>query len=248
MLTVRNTTLFSLAIQLSAFLFSGYSLGLPLKPQDTQLRFISLLETIVQLIEFLFYLRFALFPPTYANMAIIRYFDWFFTTPTMLLSMILYYHYLANQEGFSSNVIWDLQNNDYKPTWDFLNENKYDILEILFYNAMMLLMGFLHEIGVAPLWFTNTAGFIFFFMAFYKVYQLYVTKSPRYHVVFWVTFFIWSLYGVAATFPNKRKNIWYNLLDIVAKNFYGVFLAFVILFKSQPQPQLQSQLQSQSQS
>jgi len=233
MLTVRNTTLFSLSVQLSAFLFSGYSLGLPLKPQDVQLRFISLLETVVQLIEFLFYLRFALIPPNVSNMAMIRYFDWFFTTPTMLLSMILYYNYLANQEEFIGATIKELRNDEFAPTWKFLRENRNKILEILFYNAMMLLMGFLHEIGVAPLWFTNTLGFIFFFMAFYRVYQYYVIKSPKYHVVFWVTFFIWSLYGVAATFPNERKNIWYNLLDLVAKNFYGVFLAFVILFKSQ---------------
>jgi len=39
----------------------------------------------------------------------------------------------------------------------------------------------------------------------------------------------WSLYGVAAVFPNIAKNSMYNLLDIVSKNFYSVFLTQYIM-------------------
>ena len=42
-------------------------------------------------------------------------------------------------------------------------------------------------------------------------------------------FFVWSLYGVAALLGDKLKNISYNILDIFAKNFYGLFLYFFIL-------------------
>ena len=39
---------------------------------------------------------------------------------------------------------------------------------------------------------------------------------------------VWSLYGFAALLGTKNKNISYNLLDIVAKNFYGLFIYFYI--------------------
>ena len=39
---------------------------------------------------------------------------------------------------------------------------------------------------------------------------------------------IWSLYGVAALLPVLAKNISYNVLDIIAKNFYGLFIYYKI--------------------
>ena len=41
--------------------------------------------------------------------------------------------------------------------------------------------------------------------------------------------FVWALYGVAAAFSYKPKNIAYNVLDIVSKNFYGVLLTIYAL-------------------
>ena len=40
---------------------------------------------------------------------------------------------------------------------------------------------------------------------------------------------IWGFYGVAATFGTVNKNISYNTLDIIAKNFYGLFIYYVIV-------------------
>ena len=42
--------------------------------------------------------------------------------------------------------------------------------------------------------------------------------------LFAIMYAVWGLYGVAAAFPDDQKNIAYNGLDIVSKNFYGVFL------------------------
>ena len=39
---------------------------------------------------------------------------------------------------------------------------------------------------------------------------------------------VWGLYGFAAMLSNKNKNISYNLLDLVAKNFYGLYIFFLI--------------------
>ena len=40
---------------------------------------------------------------------------------------------------------------------------------------------------------------------------------------------VWGLYGVAAMTDLKTKNISYNILDIVSKNFYGLFIYYIIL-------------------
>ena len=39
---------------------------------------------------------------------------------------------------------------------------------------------------------------------------------------------VWSLYGVSAMMPLVQKNTAYNILDIIAKNFYGLFIYYYI--------------------
>ena len=39
---------------------------------------------------------------------------------------------------------------------------------------------------------------------------------------------IWALYGVAAYFDHIPKNISYNILDVISKNFYGLYIFFKI--------------------
>jgi bacteriorhodopsin len=39
---------------------------------------------------------------------------------------------------------------------------------------------------------------------------------------------VWGLYGVAAMFSPVWKNTAYNILDVLAKNFYGIFLSILI--------------------
>jgi hypothetical protein len=45
---------------------------------------------------------------------------------------------------------------------------------------------------------------------------------------------LWAFYGVAATFSPTWKNITYNLIDTLSKNFYGIFLTYVAYTKSIP--------------
>jgi bacteriorhodopsin len=45
-------------------------------------------------------------------------------------------------------------------------------------------------------------------------------------------FIFWSLYGVAAVFDFENKNTSYNILDIFAKNFFGMFLYWLIKSKA----------------
>jgi hypothetical protein len=48
---------------------------------------------------------------------------------------------------------------------------------------------------------------------------------------YWFVFF-WALYGVFAIMNYKIKNTGYNILDIFAKNFFGLFLAYAVWVKS----------------
>jgi bacteriorhodopsin len=50
---------------------------------------------------------------------------------------------------------------------------------------------------------------------------------PR-HALFFYFFVVWGLYGVAALAPHRLKNTGYNILDLFAKNFFGVYLVSLI--------------------
>ena len=49
-----------------------------------------------------------------------------------------------------------------------------------------------------------------------------------FNLLFWYFFFFWSLYGVVAVLPYYVKNSFYNILDLFAKNFFGIFLSYII--------------------
>jgi len=71
-------------------------------------------------------------------------------------------------------------------------------------------------------------GFIPFLMYFYMIYVNYVTKNTSGYLLFWYFVFFWSLYGVVAVLPYYLKNAFYNILDLFAKNFFGIFLSYII--------------------
>ncbi len=96
----------------------------------------------------------------------------------------------------------------------------------------MLLAGFLGERNII----SRINGFIFgtiaFIYSFYIIYIEFVGKNTINNILFFTMFSIWSLYGIAYLFPYVPKNTMYNILDIFSKNFYGLFIYFIILKKS----------------
>ena len=92
----------------------------------------------------------------------------------------------------------------------------------------MLLIGYLQEIHVVNIWVSTIVGFIFLGLVFRKIYSEYVVESPANMPLFWLMAVLWSLYGVAAALPPRYKNFMYNILDIFSKNFYGLYLVYVI--------------------
>lgn len=207
----------SLAAQFSTLFVNLYGLSLPLKPADGVLKEILGLETIVQIIELIFYSWYETHITTrITDVTHFRYYDWAFTTPMMLFSTMLFYEYLSTKGKEEQSIEKVLTNKGSK------------IALILFLNLGMLVFGFLQEIGLIPLWLSTFGGFACFAAFFYLMYRDFAAAAPNDQGIYRFMVGIWSLYGVAPFFGDLWKNITYNILDIVAKNFYGVYLSWYI--------------------
>jgi hypothetical protein len=92
----------------------------------------------------------------------------------------------------------------------------------------MLLFGYLGEMAVLPIKLSVSLGFIPFLIYFYMIYTTYVKGTNK---LFFYFFIFWSLYGMAALLPYKLKNNSYNILDLFAKNFFGIYLSYLLVMK-----------------
>jgi bacteriorhodopsin len=217
--SLQFTLFVSFIVQIISIPFYIYGLLIPLGVEDVVLTDILKMETFVQIIEALFYFWYFMTFTASTDIAKFRYYDWFFTTPTMLLSTIVYFEYKNLKElGLTKNFTLK----------SFMENNMNDVLQITFYNMMMLLFGYLQEIGKLDILYSTIFGFGFFGLSFYKMYSRYASKNKDNMPLYNSMLGIWSLYGVAAIMPNITKNTMYNMLDIIAKNFYGFFLAYEI--------------------
>ena len=78
----------------------GLSYAFTLPEQHLIIKDLLLIETLVQIIELVFYLTFLQnLSKTVTGMSKTRYYDWFITTPSMLLSSIIYFEYLYRIES-----------------------------------------------------------------------------------------------------------------------------------------------------
>ena len=178
-----------------------------------------LLEIFVQFIEGLFYLYWLFNFNNILNITPKRYFDWVITTPTMLVNLIFYLIYLQYKDN---NISDKLQ------FFELFNQEFYTIIIILLLNWLMLLFGYLGEINVIPVLLGVLLGFIPFFIYYYIIYTKYATLSNDGLNIFYYFLIVWSLYGIVAVLPYKIKNMCYNILDLFSKNFFGIFLSYLI--------------------
>jgi len=211
---VGKTIYFSLFVQIVTTLVSLDGLRYDLNDREKILKDILILETIVQIVEAIFYIWVIAALKDLNIMTPRRYIDWFITTPTMLLSTIIFMEYLKNEKTFTFT--------------EFMNEHKVNITLIFVSNALMLLLGYLGEIGKMNKTRSVFGGFIPFMFSFYIIYENYAKHTELGFKLFIFLLTVWSLYGFVALLGIQNKNISYNLLDIVAKNFYGLFIYFYI--------------------
>jgi bacteriorhodopsin len=224
--TVKNTIWFSLILQIITGLIPLQGLFIKLEEKDAILSDILTLETTVQFIELLFYVWIAFSVMNIKKMAARRYIDWVITTPTMLLSTIMFMKYQERKER------GELESKPLK-TMEFIKENKNQILKLFGFNFLMLVFGYLGEVNTISKYIAIPIGFGFFYKAFELIYNNYAATTTIGKQLFTFLVSVWSLYGVAAIMSPNVKNVSYNLLDIVAKNFYGLYIYYQITQLSQ---------------
>ena len=183
------------------------------------IRELLILELVVQVIESTFYFWVAYNFTKIVNVTPKRYIDWVITTPTMLITLILYLIYLDKKTTNETNEL---------EFFTLLKDNSGIIIPVVILNWVMLLFGYLGEMKIIPIFVGIILGFIPFLIYYYMIYVNYVTENKSGQIMFWYFFIFWALYGVVAGLPYYIKNAFYNILDLFSKNFFGIFLSYII--------------------
>ena len=213
------TLLLSIYIQLATLVISLLVITKKTPPEYVIIKDLFFFELFVEFVEITFYIWLSYNFKKLTNMTPNRYMDWVITTPTMLITLISYLIFLqakATKQTGNLRLISILKNN-YKT-----------LIPILCLNWLMLLFGYLGEIKVLSLFYSVMLGFIPFLIYYIMIYKNYVVHNSTGFKIFIYFFFFWSLYGIAALLPYYTKNILYNILDLFAKNFFGIFLVYII--------------------
>jgi hypothetical protein len=213
---------FSIAVQLLSVIIGLYGLTLKLKPEDEIIASTVGLETLVSGVQLSYYTWYSYHFKEVAEATFYRYYDWIITTPIMLFTTILYYDYNNNPN----------EKKTLKSVWD---EHKLKIILVFICNAAMLAFGYMYEVNLLDLFTSNLLGFVGLFGSFYIIYDSFVKQNLNDNLSLFIFMAsLWAFYGVAATFSPAWKNITYNLIDTLSKNFYGIFLTYVAYTKSIP--------------
>ena len=132
-----------------------------------------------------------------------RYSDWIISTPLMLLvlSLVLGYENKVDVHFFPFSLV-------------------------LVFNFFMLGFGYIGEIKLLDRTLANFIGFIFFFLTYGTIWKQFMTGpkvTRQSKMIFWLYLGLWSLYGVFYQTNETTKMIGYNILDLLAKAFVGIF-------------------------
>ena len=216
---IQQTGILSLLIQFITGIFGLYVLTLSVSKEFFIIKELLFVEFFVQIIEFVFYSWMIINFNTIKNITPTRYFDWFFTTPTMLVTLALFLVYLKEKE--ENNIIQDSY-------IQLFTKHAEMLTLVIILNWLMLLAGYLGEQRVFSFYNAAILGFIPFGLMFYLIYSNYAHYTSEGNTLFWWFVGIWSLYGLASIMSYKIKNVMYNILDLFSKNFFGFFLAYVL--------------------
>lgn len=210
------TFVISIIVQLLTGVFGIGILFIKVPSRLTLIRQLLMLEVFVQIIEGLFYYWVAYNLKNVSNITPKRYLDWIITTPTMLFTLILYLIYIDKRDDSQELDVFSLS-----------RENMHVILPVFMLNWIMLLFGYLGEMNIIPIFTGVILGFIPFLLFFYLIYQSYYIEKGG--SIFWYFLFFWAMYGFVALLPYYWKNSLYNIIDLFAKNVFGIFLSYTIL-------------------
>jgi bacteriorhodopsin len=217
---IYTTGIASFVIQILTTIVDTYALSIPTPPSLDVIKSLLWVEYIINFVEGTFYIWMISNFSTIKNITITRYYDWVITTPTMLFTYSMYLLHTRNLEENKNHELFKL-----------INDEKYTLIAIILLNWLMLFFGYMGELGKMSVKLSTFLGFIPFIAMFYIIYEKYSKYSPIGVSTFYYFVFVWGLYGVAALMSYEVKNIMYNILDLFAKNFFGLFLAYVLIYK-----------------
>jgi bacteriorhodopsin len=218
---IYSSGIFSLIVQFLVGFIDYKAINIEIEQKDELLKDLLKVEVLVQIIEFLFYIWLVFyFSKVSRNITPFRYIDWAITTPLMLITLAAF----LNHNGSTSARLSD-----------FLSNHKGSVLTIVLLNAAMLLFGLIGELGYLNSYLSTALGFIPFILNFKYIKETFLPsdKDKYKNALFYWFVFFWALYGVFAVMDYTIKNTGYNILDIFAKNFFGIFLAYVVWSRSQ---------------
>lgn len=218
-LDIYTSLITSIVIQIITGIIQIFSIFINVPRKFLFLKEMMLLETFVQLIEGTFYVYWLYNFKNILNITPKRYFDWVITTPTMLINLIFYLIFLQyNDKNISEHLNFVA----------LYTKEFYTINTVLLLNWVMLLFGYLGEISAIPVMVGVSLGFIPFLIYYYIIYKNYALLTNDGLKIYIYFFIFWSLYGVVAILPYKIKNICYNILDLLSKNFFGLLLTYLL--------------------
>ena len=210
----------SLLVQVVVGLIDYLAINIHISEKDEILKDLLKVEVFVQAIELAFYIWLIYYYSKVSrNITPLRYLDWAITTPLMLITLSAY----LNHDGSTPTRLIDFLSNHVGP-----------VVNIVLLNASMLLFGLIGELGYLNQYTSTALGFIPFALNFKYIKETFLPSDEdefKNGVFYWFVFF-WGLYGVFALTSYTGKNTGYNILDIFAKNFFGLFLAYVVWRKS----------------
>jgi len=213
---IYNTGIVSLFIQAVTGIFDLYILLLPSVPSLFFLKSLLWIEFWVQVVEAIFYIWLIRGFREVKNITHYRYYDWIITTPSMLFTYCMYLIYIADEKASFMDAV---QSNSFLLTLIFL------------LNTLMLFFGYIAERGMISYVTGAFFGFLPFFAMFYLIYENFAKTSTMGQYTFWYFSSVWGLYGIASMLSYSYKNTMYNILDLLSKNFFGIFLGIVLLMK-----------------
>jgi len=201
---VQQSTNLSIITQALVGLYTTQVLNIP---DPKLLADVVRLELFVTAIQFTFYTT-LIRNHALDTMAITRYYDWSITTPLMLISLS---SYLIYKKGISpeGGIV------------EVIQKYKSQVTRIVIFNAIMLMAGYLGEIG----YISRESAFIIGTIAFMTTFRIiYKEMGGAGSGIFNMVAVVWGLYGVGYMLPNVQKNLMYNGLDLISKNFFAIIL------------------------
>lgn len=184
-----------------------------IRTKDPTVRHVMNLETCISIIAAFFYSTFVDIVKAsdaakehipFDKVNLIRYTDWFISTPFMLFVLCMV---LANERKVNLKVT--------------------SLLIVLLLNYAMLISGYMGETRVIERSMACAIGFVFFGIMFGYIWTMFMSGQKvigfASMLSFGVFLSVWAMYGIVFLLDEKTKNVAFNILDLIAKAFVGIF-------------------------